>query len=77
MVRSYAAELPTTPVRANIFNPGRLRTAHARPGVPGDDPEDFRPPSVAAPKLIDMIEPGYSRERNAVRLSQRARRGPL
>jgi NAD(P)-dependent dehydrogenase (short-subunit alcohol dehydrogenase family) len=60
LVRGYAAELATTPVRANMFNPGRLRTAMHAQAFPGVDPEDFRPPSVAAPKLVDLIEPGYS-----------------
>lgn len=59
LVRAYAAELAVGPARANIFNPGRLRTAMHKEAFPGVDPNDFQPPAVAAPKLIDMIEAGY------------------
>ncbi len=60
LVRAYAAENASGTVRANIFNPGRLRTAMHATAFPGVDPNDFRPPSVAAPALIDMIAPGYT-----------------
>jgi NAD(P)-dependent dehydrogenase (short-subunit alcohol dehydrogenase family) len=60
LVRAYAAELASTPVRANVFNPGRLRTAMHAEAFPGVDPNGFQPPSAAASALIDMIEPGYS-----------------
>jgi len=64
LVRSYAAELASGPARANMFNPGRLRTAMHAAAFPGVDPNDFQPPAVAAPSLIDMIEPGFTQ--NAV-----------
>ena len=59
LVRAYAAELAVGKAKVNVFNPGRLRTAMHAAAFPGVDPNDFRPPSVAAPKLIDMIEAGY------------------
>lgn len=60
LIRSYAAELDTTPVRVNVFNPGRLRTAMHAQAFPGVDPNDFRPPDAATPALIDMIEPAFT-----------------
>ncbi len=57
MIRSYADELGVSKAKANIFNPGRLRTAMHAKAFPGEDPDDCRIPSAAAPALIDMIEP--------------------
>lgn len=58
MVKSYSGELSTTPVKANIFWPGRVRTAMRAKAMPGEDPETLPHPSAVAPALIDMIEPG-------------------
>ena len=59
LVKAYADELAVSPAKANIFNPGRLRTAMHAKAFPGVDPEDFQPPVAAAPALVDMIMPGY------------------
>lgn len=60
LVRAYSAELASTSVRVNVFNPGRLRTAMHAEAFPGVDPNDFQPPAVAASALIDLLEPGYA-----------------
>jgi NAD(P)-dependent dehydrogenase (short-subunit alcohol dehydrogenase family) len=59
LVRAYAAELKAGPVRVNVLNPGRLRTDMHAEAFPGVDPDEFDPPSVLAPKLVDMIEPAF------------------
>lgn len=59
MIRAYAAELQDTTTRANVFLPGRLRTAMHAQAFPGVDPDEFPPPSVAAPRIVDMISPGF------------------
>ena len=46
-------------IKVNCFNPGRLRTAMHAKAFPGVDPNDFQPPSVVAPSLIDMVMPAY------------------
>ena len=35
LVKTYAHEVENTSVRVNLVNPGPMRTAHARQGVPG------------------------------------------
>jgi NAD(P)-dependent dehydrogenase (short-subunit alcohol dehydrogenase family) len=60
LVKSYAQELKITTATANIFNPGRLRTAMHAKAFPGVDPADFRSPAAAAPSLVDLIEPSYA-----------------
>jgi len=64
LVKSYAAETGgVTNVRANVFYPGAVRTAMRAQAVPGEDPETLPPPAAVAPKLIDMIEPGFNENR--------------
>ena len=60
MVRSYADELSVSRARANVFDPGRLRTQMRAKSHPGEDPETLPHPSVAAPALIDTIVPSYA-----------------
>jgi NAD(P)-dependent dehydrogenase (short-subunit alcohol dehydrogenase family) len=59
MVRSYADELSVSKARANVFDPGRMRTQMRAKAYPGEDPDTLPHPSVAAPALIDMIMPSY------------------
>ena len=60
MVRSYADELSVSPAKANVFDPGRMRTQMRAKSHPGEDPDVSPHPSVAAPALIDMIMPSYA-----------------
>ena len=59
MVRSYADELSVSKARANVFDPGRMRTQMRAKAYPGEDPDTLPHPSTAAPALIDMIMPSY------------------
>jgi NAD(P)-dependent dehydrogenase (short-subunit alcohol dehydrogenase family) len=60
MVKSYAGEMTTTTVKANVFWPGAVRTAMRAEAFPGENPEKNPLPEVVAPKLVDMIAPGYA-----------------
>jgi NAD(P)-dependent dehydrogenase (short-subunit alcohol dehydrogenase family) len=64
LVRVYAAEMKSTRVKANVFNPGPLRTALRAQGWPGEDPMSLKPPEVAAGPIADMLDPAY--EKNGV-----------
>lgn len=64
LVKSYAAETAgATAIRANIFDPGTVRTALRAKAAPGEDPDLLTQPAEVAPKLIDMIEPGFGENR--------------
>jgi NAD(P)-dependent dehydrogenase (short-subunit alcohol dehydrogenase family) len=67
MVKSYAGEMQTTTVRANIFWPGPVRTAMRAAAFPGENPEKNPPPVTVAPKLVDMILPEF--EANGMRFN--------
>ena len=60
LVKSYAAELSTTQVKANVFWPGAVRTAMRAKAMPGENPDTLPHPSAVAPRLIDMIAPTWT-----------------
>ncbi|MBI4921139.1 MAG: SDR family NAD(P)-dependent oxidoreductase [Devosia nanyangense] len=60
LIRVYAAEMANTKVRVNTFNPGPLRTALRAKAIPGEDPMTLEPPSVVAPKIVDMVAPDWT-----------------
>ena len=63
LVKSYASELVSTPVRINVFWPGAVRTAMRAKAMPGEDPETLPKPAEVAPMLVDMITPGFAETR--------------
>lgn len=63
LVKSYAAELQNSTVRVNAFWPIAVRTALRNKAMPGENPDALPRPATVAPKLIDMIEPGFTENR--------------
>jgi NAD(P)-dependent dehydrogenase (short-subunit alcohol dehydrogenase family) len=55
MVKTYAAETASTPVRVNILNPGPLRTRMRAQAFPGEDPQKLSPPEALAPHVIALV----------------------
>ncbi len=60
LVKTYAAEVANTNVRANLLSPGPMRTAMRAQAMPGEDPETLPHPSEVAPLFLDMAEPGFT-----------------
>jgi NAD(P)-dependent dehydrogenase (short-subunit alcohol dehydrogenase family) len=54
---TYAAETASTPVRVNIINPGRTRTAMRASAYPGEDPDTLKPPEAVVPLFVDLASP--------------------
>ncbi|ACA17039.1 short-chain dehydrogenase/reductase SDR [Methylobacterium sp. 4-46] len=59
LVRTYAAETASTPIRAMLVNPGPLRTAMRRAAMPGEDPETLRTPEDLAPHVVRLASPSW------------------
>ena len=59
MVRTYAAEIATTPVRANCFSPGATRTNMRASAMPGEDPMTLPHPDEVAAQAAAMCEPSF------------------
>lgn len=54
MVKTYAAEIATTPARANCFNPGPTRTRMRATAMPGEDPMSLPSAEDVAAQLVPM-----------------------
>jgi NAD(P)-dependent dehydrogenase (short-subunit alcohol dehydrogenase family) len=60
MVKSYASELSTTQVKANVFWPGAVRTGMRAKAMPGEDPDKLPHPREVVAKLVDMVAPAWT-----------------
>ena len=56
MVRIYANEVGHTNVRANIVNPGGVRTKMRALAFPGEDPNTLVTPEQVADVFVDLAE---------------------
>jgi NAD(P)-dependent dehydrogenase (short-subunit alcohol dehydrogenase family) len=57
LVKTYAAECAGTPIKANLFNPGPIRTRMRAEAMPGEDPESLQPPEALVPHLMALCAP--------------------
>ena len=60
MVKTYAAEIGTTHVRANCFSPGATRTDMRAKAMPGEDQMSLPHPDEVASQMIAMCEPTFN-----------------
>ena len=66
MALTYAAECETTNIKVNLINPGPMRTAMRKKAMPGEDPASLPLPDDMAPKIVEMLSPGYDRSETVV-----------
>lgn len=59
LVRTYAAEVATTKVTANMFSPGPTRTRMRALAMPGEDPETLPSADEVAAQLVEMCLPSF------------------
>jgi len=57
LVRSYAAEITKTKVKANLLSPGPIRTMMRAAAFPGEDPKTLRTPEEIAGLFVDLASP--------------------
>jgi len=60
LVRTYAAEVSSTPVRVNLFNPGPTRTRMRAMAMPGENPMTLPAPDDVAAKIVDLCLPSVT-----------------
>jgi NAD(P)-dependent dehydrogenase (short-subunit alcohol dehydrogenase family) len=63
MIKSYAAELSTTQVKANVFWPGAVRTGMRAKAMPGENPDNLPHPREVVGRLVDMVSPAWTETR--------------
>ncbi len=61
LVKSWAAELTTTNVRANLVNPGPIRTQMRAKAFPGEDPMTLPAPDELAPLFVELASASNAR----------------
>jgi NAD(P)-dependent dehydrogenase (short-subunit alcohol dehydrogenase family) len=77
LVKTWAAELVNTPVRANLINPGATRTQMRAKAFPGEDPETLPAPHALAPLFVELASPDCQRNGDMVNFREwLAARGP-
>jgi NAD(P)-dependent dehydrogenase (short-subunit alcohol dehydrogenase family) len=60
LVRTYAAEVSTTKIKVNLFNPGPIRTRMRAKAMPGEDPATLEPPETVAEAIVALCLPSVS-----------------
>lgn len=68
MVRAWAVELEKTPARANLIDPGRVRTGMRRQAYPGEDPMLRPEPDAVTEVFVDLAETHCSKNGELVSL---------
>jgi len=61
LVRTYAAEIGKTNVRANLLDPGVVRTAMRAKAFPGEDPNSLPPPESITETFVTLALPSCTR----------------
>jgi NAD(P)-dependent dehydrogenase (short-subunit alcohol dehydrogenase family) len=56
LVSSYAKEVAKTTIRANLLDPGAMRTAMRAEAFPGEDPMSVRSPEDVVPVALSLAE---------------------
>jgi NAD(P)-dependent dehydrogenase (short-subunit alcohol dehydrogenase family) len=54
LVKCWADEIESTPVRASIVDPGRMRTQLRAQAYPGEDPETVTHPAAIGPLMVEL-----------------------
>jgi NAD(P)-dependent dehydrogenase (short-subunit alcohol dehydrogenase family) len=66
LVKTWAAELVNTSVRANLINPGATRTQMRAKAFPGEDPETLPAPHDLVPLFVELASPDCERNGETV-----------
>lgn len=54
LVKAWADEVESTPIRVSVVDPGRMRTAMRAQAFPGEDPQTLPHPSEIGPLVVEL-----------------------
>lgn len=75
LVRLYAAEIAKTSVRANLIDPGIVRTRLRADAYPGEDASAHPPPETVTETFVELAMPGFVENGAIVRAAPRPAAG--
>src|SRR3546814_20627686 len=61
LVKTYAAEITKTAVKANMLSPGPIRTLMRAAAFPGEEPMTLRTPDAIPGLFVDLASPHRTR----------------
>jgi NAD(P)-dependent dehydrogenase (short-subunit alcohol dehydrogenase family) len=67
LVRTYAGEITKTAMRANIVDPGVVRTRMRAQAFPGEDPERLPPPDAITEAFVRAAEASFTANGTVIR----------
>lgn len=70
MVRTYAQEVSSTKIRANLLDPGIVRTSIRMKAFPGEDPETLSEPRELGPLFISMASADYDKNGETIKFTR-------
>ena len=59
LMRTWASETATTPIRVNLFSPGPIRTKMREQLMPGEDPATLDTPAQVAEFIVPLCLPSF------------------
>jgi len=69
LVKTYAQENDTTKVRANLLDPGVVRTTMRMKAFPGEDPETLPKAQELGPLIVRMCSADYEKNGETIKFS--------
>lgn len=60
LVKTYAHEVASTPIKVNLVNPGPVRTGMRARAFPGENPETLPTPEALVPLFLELLDPAFS-----------------
>lgn len=60
LVKTYAHEVASTPVKVNLLNPGPVRTTMRARAFPGENPETLPVPEALVPMFLELVDAGLA-----------------
>ncbi len=60
LVKTYAHEVASTPIKVNLLNPGPVRTTMRQRAFPGEHPDTLPPPEDLVPMFLDLVDAGQT-----------------
>ncbi|SHI34782.1 NAD(P)-dependent dehydrogenase, short-chain alcohol dehydrogenase family [Roseomonas rosea] len=67
LTATWAAEVGTSPLRVNLFDPGPVNTRLRGTAMPGEDPMSIAQPADVAPRIAALCRPEEARSGEVVR----------